>query len=131
MQLNSATLDQYRFEGLNTQAVQRWCAVQQYGMVFNNFFQYVPHFRLDTLHKAFRALDIVSKVLLYQFAHHEWFEQLQSHTFWQAALVQFQIGSYYDYRTARVVNTLTEQVLTEAPLLTFQHVGQALEFVVT
>src|SRR2546430_12195276 len=99
-------------------------------MVFNDLFQYVPHFRFDTLDKALRTLDVVGKVLLNKLTHDEWLEEFQCHTFWQTTLVQFQVWSNHDYRTTRVVNTLTKQVLTEAALLTFEHVGQALELMI-
>ena len=65
MQLNCTTFNQNRFKGLNTQAVQRWCTVQQNWMIFNNFFQYIPHFWLDTLYKALSTLNVMSKVLFY------------------------------------------------------------------
>ena len=41
--------------------------------------------------------------------------------------MQTQGRAYGNYRTAGVVHTLTEQVLTEATLLTFDHVGQGLQ----
>src|ERR1700693_1255565 len=61
MQLNSTTFNQNRFKGLNTQAVQRWCTVQQNWMIFNDLFQHIPHFWFDTLYKTLGALDIVCK----------------------------------------------------------------------
>ena len=54
-------------------------------------------------------------------------EQLQSHLLGQTALIHLQLGADYDYRTTGVVNTLTQQVLTETSLLTFQHVGQGFQ----
>ena len=130
MQLNCAAFYQHCLKGLDTQAVQRWGTVQQYGMVFNDLFQYIPHFRFHALHKTLGALDIVRKVLLNQFAHDEWLEQFQSHSLRETTLVQLQIRAYHNNRAARVVYTFTKQVLTETPLLTFEHIGQALELVV-
>src|SRR5699024_738558 len=43
------------------------------------------------------------------------------------ALVQLQLRADHDDRTARVVNTLTQQVLAEAALLALEHVGQGLQ----
>src|SRR5699024_4675548 len=51
----------------------------------------------------------------------------QSHFLGQTALIHLQFGAYNDNGTARVVNTLAQQVLTETALLTLEHVGQALE----
>src|SRR5438046_10762080 len=130
MQLNCAAFYQHCLKGLDTQAVQRWSTVQQHGMVFNDLFQYIPHFRLHALHKTLGALDIVRKVLLNQLAHDEWLEEFQRHSLRKTTLVQLQIRTYHNNRAARVVYTLTEQVLAEAPLLTFEHIGQTLELVV-
>ncbi|MNJ67978.1 hypothetical protein D3C77_641900 [compost metagenome] len=41
--------------------------------------------------------------------------------------MQTQVWTYGDYRTTRVVNTFTQQVLTETTLLTFDHVGQGFQ----
>ena len=41
--------------------------------------------------------------------------------------MQTQGRTYGDYRTTGVVNTLTQQVLTETTLLTLDHVGQGFQ----
>src|SRR5712691_12100623 len=99
-------------------------------MVFDDFFQYVPDLRLDALYKSLGALDVVREVLLDEFAHDEGLEQLQCHALWQSTLVQFEFGSNYDDRTARVVDAFAEQVLAEASLFALEHVREALELVV-
>ena len=38
--------------------------------------------------------------------------------------MEFQFRAYDDNGTAGVVNTLTQEVLTETALLTFQHIGK-------
>ena len=38
--------------------------------------------------------------------------------------MQFQFGTYHDHRTTGIVNPLTEQVLTEAALFTFQYIAE-------
>ena len=48
-------------------------------------------------------------------------------SFGQAALVELEGRADDDDRPARVVDALSEQVLTEPALLALQHVGQALE----
>ena len=45
--------------------------------------------------------------------------------------MQLERGAHNDNGTARVVNALTEQVLTGAALLALEHVGQRLEGTVT
>src|SRR2546427_12576039 len=122
MQLNGATLDQYSFKGLNTQAVQRGSTVQQHRVIFNHFFQYIPHLRLDPFDKAFRALNIMSEVLLHQLAHDKWLKEFQCHLLGKATLMQLQFWADHNHRAARIVYTLTEQVLAETPLLAFEHI---------
>ena len=91
-------------------------------MIFDDLFQYIPHLRLHALHKTFRALDIVGKVLLHQFPHHKRLEELQRHPLGEATLVQLQLRADHDNGTTGVVHAFTEQVLTEASLFTFEHI---------
>ena len=59
--------------------------------------------------------------------HDERLEQLERHLLRQTALLQAQLRTDDDHRTARVVDALAEQVLTEPALLALQHVGQRLQ----
>ena len=54
-------------------------------------------------------------------------EQFERHRLRQPALVQLELRADDDDRTARVVDALAEQVLTEPALLALEHVGQRLE----
>ena len=54
-------------------------------------------------------------------------EQLERHLLRQAALVQLQLRTGHDDRTAGIVDALAEQVLAEAALLALEHVGQRLQ----
>jgi hypothetical protein len=54
------------------------------------------------------------------FTNDKWLEKFGSHIFRQSAFVQFHFRTYDDDRTARVINTFTEKVLTETTLLSFQ-----------
>ena len=49
MQLDSLSLDQFRLEGLDTQAVQGRCAVEEHRMPFEDVFQNVPYQRVLTI----------------------------------------------------------------------------------
>ena len=53
--------------------------------------------------------------------------KLGCHQFGQTALAHLQLRTNDDNRTGRIVNTLTEQVLTEAALLTLQRVAERLQ----
>src|SRR5262249_48251114 len=73
------------------------------------------------------ALHRLRDALLDELVDDERLEQLERHQLGQAALMQLELGTHDDDRTARVVHALAEQVLTEPALLALQHVGQRLE----
>ena len=122
MKLDSLALYQHRLESLDSQSVKRRRTVEHYRMLFDDAFQYVPDFRSYFFHHSLGALDVVSIALLNQLFHYERLEQLESHFLRKSALVELELRSYYDYGTSRVVDTLSEQVLSESSLLTLEHV---------
>ena len=124
VQLDSFTFDQYRFKCLDTQTVQSRCTVQQYRVFADNFVQDIPNDSFFALNHLLSGFDGGGQATQFQLAVDERFEQLQRHFLRQTALMQTQVWTYGDYRTTGVVNTLTEQVLTETTLFTFDHVGQ-------
>ena len=64
---------------------------------------------------------------LFELVVDERLEQLERHLLRQPALVQLQLGTDDDDRTAGVVDALAEQVLTEPALLALQRIGQRLQ----
>src|SRR5687767_5145651 len=54
-------------------------------------------------------------------------EELERHRLRKTALVQLELRADDDHRTARIIDALAEQVLTEPALLALQHVGQRLQ----
>ena len=124
VQLDRFTFDQDWLKCLDTQTVQSWCTVQQYRVFADHFVQDIPNDSFFTLNHFLSGFDGGGQATQFQLAVDERFEQLQSHFLRQTALMQTQVWTYGDYRTTGVVNTLTEQVLTETTLLTFDHVGQ-------
>src|SRR5690606_3369757 len=72
-------------------------------------------------------LDVLRVTEVDQALDDERLEQLQSHLLGQTALVQLQLRTDDDDRTARVVHALAEQVLAEATLLALQHVAEGLQ----
>src|SRR3546814_11328108 len=57
----------------------------------------------------------------------EWLKQFERHLLRQAALVQLEFGTGHDDRTARIIDELAEQILTDAALLAIEHVAERLE----
>ncbi len=125
--LDRLALDQHRLERLDTQTMERGCAVEQHRMLGDHLFEHVPdlgHHRVDHL---LGRLDVLDELALDQPAHDERLEQLQRHQLGQSALVQAQRRAGHDHRTAGVVDALAQEVLTEATLLALEHVGQRLQ----
>src|SRR2546423_1232204 len=102
-------------------------AVQENRVLAYDLFEYVPDDRLLSVNHLARLLDGRGVRLLFELVVDERVEQLQSHLLRQAALVEFQFRPDDDDGAARIVNALAEKVLTEAPLLALQSVGQRLE----
>ena len=119
---NGFAFYQNRFKGLDSQSVQRRRTVEHDRMLFDDILQHIPYLWLDLFDHALGVFDVVRITLLYQFLHDERFEQFQRHLLRQSALIEFQLRTDNDYRTSRVIDTLTQQVLSESSLLTFEHV---------
>ena len=92
----------------------------------DDFFQDFPHFRAVALDVAFGAFDIAGVAMLFQAGNHERAVEFQRHGLWQAALIQFEMRSDHNYRPARIIDTLAQQVAAEAPLLALEHIAQRL-----
>ena len=114
-------------EGLDAQAVQRRRAVQHDRVLGDDLFEDVPDFGELALHQLLGRLDVLHLLALDQAAHDEGLEELQGHGLGDAALVQLELRAGHDDRTAGVVHALAQQVLAEAALLAFEHVGERLE----
>ena len=117
MELDGSAVNQYRLKGLNGQTVQGRCPVQKDRMLLDYIFQSVPDAFVDLVDLLFGILNVGSLLGFHQPLHHKGLEQLQSHFSGQSALVDLQFRTDYDYRTAGIVHTLTQQVLTEPSLL--------------
>ena len=128
MQLNGFAFNQNRFKRLNTQTVQSRCTVQHDWMFANHVFQDVPNFWHFLFYQFFGLFDGVGQFQFFQFVENEWFEQFQCHFFRQTTLVQTQVRTYGNHWAAWIVHTFTQQVLTEATALTFNHVCQRFQW---
>ena len=86
--LDGLALHEHRLECLDTQSVERRCAVQHDRVLTDDLFEHVPHLRTGALHHALGALDVLRQRLVDQPLHHERLEQLERHLLGQTALVQ-------------------------------------------
>ena len=124
MQFDRLTFHKDRLKCLNSQSVQRRRTVQHDRMLFDDFLQHIPHFRLQTFHHFLGALDIVCGIVCHQFFHNKGLEQLDRHLLRKTALVDLQLRPDHDNRTSGIIHTFPKQILTETAGFTLQHVGQ-------
>ncbi len=127
VQLDCLAFDQHRLERLDTETVQRRRTVQHHRVLADHLFEDVPHHRRLVLDLLLRSLDGRSYPHHFQLVEDERLEQLERHQLRQAALVQLQRRADHDDRTARVVDALAQQVLTETTALALDHVSERLQ----
>src|SRR5210317_821607 len=128
MQLDRLAFDQHRLERLDAETVQGRGTVQHDRVLLDHLLKDVPDFRALAFDEFFSALDRRAVATLFQLVVDKRLEQLKSHLLRQTTLVQLQFGSDNDNRTTGVIDTLTEQVLTETAALAFKHIGKRLEW---
>ena len=127
VELDGFTLDHLRLEGLDTEAVKRRGTVEEDGMTLHDVFKDVPHDGLFAVDDLLGRLDCLHDATLDELTDDEWLIEFGGHILRQTAFVHLQLGANDDDRTRRIVDTLTEQVLAEASLLTLQTIGERFE----
>ena len=100
VQLDRFTFDQHRLERLDTQTVQRRRTVQHHRVLTNHFFENVPDNRLLHLNQFLSRLDRGGQTHQFKFIEDEGLEQLERHQLRQTALMQFQLRTNHNDRTA-------------------------------
>src|SRR5678816_3542623 len=92
--------DQHRFECLDTESVKCGSAIQENRMLTNNFFENVPNDRLLPFHHLACLFDRGGVSLFLELVVDEWLEEFERHLLRQTALVEFQLRTNDDHRTA-------------------------------
>ena len=126
-QVDGLAFHRDRLECPDAQTVQRRCTVQEHRMLGDDLFEHAPYFGVGAVHEALGALHVLREAPVHEALDDERLEQLEGHRLRQTALVHAQGRADHDHGTARVIHTLTEQVLTETALLALEHVAQGLE----
>ena len=101
--------------------------VEEHGMLLDDIFKRVPYLGGCFFDALFRVFYIGRFACGDKRFHDEGLEQLKSHFLGQTALENLEVGSDDDNGTSGIVNTFTEQVLSETSLLTAQHLGKRFE----
>ena len=127
VQLNRLTFDELRLERLDTKAVKCRSTVQKHRMSVDHRVENIPHFCCLLFDLLLCALHCLAVSALDQLANDKGLEQLNSHVLWKTAFVELEFWTHNDNRTTRVVDALTEKVLTEATCLTLERISKRLK----
>ena len=120
VQLNSLTFDHLRLESLDTKTVKSRSTVEHNRMTLHHILENIPDYWLTTINNLLGALYSLHNTTFYELADNEWLIKLGSHQLRKTTFTHLQLRTYNDYRSSRIVDTLTQQVLTETTLLTLQ-----------
>jgi hypothetical protein len=93
-------------------------------MPLHHVFQNVPDNGFLAVYNLLGALYRLHDTTLNELTNDERLVKLGCHQFRDTAFAHLQLRTYNDYRTCGIVDTLTQQVLTETSLLTLQTVGK-------
>ena len=113
MKLDRFTFHKDRLKRLDTQSVKRGGTVQHDRMLLDHFLEHIPYLGLQSLDHFLCILYIVSCSVCNKLFHNKRLEQLDRHLFRKTALIDLQLRSYDDNGTSGIVDTFSEQVLTE------------------
>ena len=127
MKLQCASFRQNRFKRLDAEAMQRRGAVQENGVLLDDFFEHIPDLRTRALDHVLGALDVLCESGTYEPLHDERFEEFERHFLRQTTLMKLELRTDNDDGASRIVYALAEKVLAEASLFAFEHVGKRLQ----
>src|SRR5688572_16890339 len=100
-------------------------------MPFQHIFQNIPDHRILPVNDLFRRLHSLDNSSFDKLSDNERLEEFSCHVFGQSTLMQFQLRTHNDNRATGIVNAFTEEVLTEAALLSFQHIAEGFQSAVS
>ena len=124
---DSFALDEDRLESLDRQTVERGRAIEEYRVTLGDFLEDVPNLRRLLLDHLAGTADGVHEAEFFEAADDERLEQDERHFLRETALIELELRTDDDDRTARVIDALAEQVLAETTLLALEHVREGLQ----
>ncbi len=127
MELDCLAFNHFGLEGLDAETVKCRGSVEQNGVALHYVLEDIPHDGFLAVNNLFGRFYGLDDTAFNELADYEGLVEFGCHVFGNAALVHFQFGTNDDNRTGRVVDTLTEKVLTEAACLALERVGERLE----
>ena len=120
VELDGLALDEFGLEGLDSESVQCRSTVEEHGVSLHHVLEDIPDDGLAAVDDFLGALHRLHDTALDELADDERLVEFGSHEFRQSALAHLEFRAHDDYRACRVVDALTEKVLAESSLLSFQ-----------
>ena len=127
MQVNGVTLNQRWLKSLDAHAVQRGSTIQQDRVIGDHLLKDIPDFLILTLQHLLGRLDRIGVTEFFQSSDDERLIEFKCNFLGQTALVQFQTRPNNNHTSSRIIDSFTQQVFAETPLLTLDHIGQGLQ----
>src|SRR6218665_335570 len=100
VQLNRLALHELWLKGLDTETVQRRRAVEQHRTLTNDHFQEIPHIGAEPFHHPLGRLNVLSVNEIDKPLDNERLKEFLRYLLRQATLVQFELRTDNDDRTA-------------------------------
>ena len=91
VELDCLPLYEKGLKGLNTKTVQGWRPVEQDRMLLYHLVEHIPHLRPLLLDHLFRTLDSCRVTPLLELLVDKGFKELESHLFWDTALMELKV----------------------------------------
>src|ERR1700733_3017157 len=120
MNLDSVSFDEDRLECLDTEAVKSRSSVQEHVLVLDHVFEHSPHFRDAVVDETGCAADVECQFPFEKLRDDERLEELEGHVLWKSALVELELRTDDDHRSAGVVHALSEKVSSEKASLALE-----------
>ena len=95
-------------------------------MLANHLLQNIPHLGAFPFNESLRRLDRGREATNLQFAEDKWLEQFKRHLLGQPALMKLQRRTDDHNRTPRIVDALSQQILSKSALFPLDHVRRAI-----
>ena len=126
VELDGLSFDHLGLECLDAETVKCRGTVEKDGMTFHHVFEDIPYDGFLSVNYFLCRLDGLHYAAIDELTDNEGLVKFGSHILGNTALVHFELGTDNDNRTSRIIDTLTEKVLTETSLLAFKRVGERL-----
>ena len=124
METDRLTTDEHRTECLDTETVKCRSTVEENIFAFDNSIESVPDFLGLLFDDLLSVFDIVCLLESDETTDDKWLEQSECHRLWESTLIHLELRPDDDHRSTRIVDSFTEEILTESTLLSLEDIRE-------